>query len=122
MKKKTSTRRSPRRHDIWLVRFPFSDLASSKVRPALLLAFHGEDVIVAGIFSRIPSGRFARTWVPIEDTDPDFRRTGLRKTSILKAEKIAVVHRTVLVRRLGTLPPSLVTRFRQALTIALHLD
>jgi len=97
MKKKTSTRRNPKRHDIWLVRFPFSDLVSSKVQPALLLAIHGEDVIVAGIFSRIPSGHLAKTWVRVEDANPFFQRTGLKKTSLIKAEKLAVVHQSVLV-------------------------
>lgn len=56
--------RKPRPREIWLVRFPFSDLTSSKVRPSLVIAVHGQDVIVAGIFSR----RIAvlrKTWVRI---------------------------------------------------------
>jgi len=44
----------PKRGEIWLVRFPFSDLSSAKLRPALVWAIHGEDVILIGIFSRIP--------------------------------------------------------------------
>ena len=44
--------RTPKRGEVWLVRFPFSDLATTKLRPALVLAIHGEDVIVIGIFSR----------------------------------------------------------------------
>lgn len=122
MKKKTSTKRTPKRLDIWLLRFPFSDPTSSKVRPALVLAVHGQDVIVVGIFSRVPAGSARKTWVRIEDSFPDFRRTGLKKTSVLKAEKIAVIHESVLVRRLGTLSPALVKRVRQALKTALYLN
>jgi mRNA interferase MazF len=122
MKKKTSTKRNPKRHDIWLVRFPFSDLASSKVRPALVLAIHREDVIVAGIFSRVPSSPLAKTWVRVEDGGSHFRRTGLKKTSVVKTEKLAAVHQSVFVRRLGTLAPPLAASVELALKIALHLD
>ena len=122
MKEKTSTRRIPKRHDIWLVRFPFSDLASTKVRPALVLAVHGEDVIVAGVFSRIPRGQLRKTWVRIEEGDTSFLRSGLKKTSLLRAEKLAVVDASVLVRKLGSLSPVLAKRVRQALRAALHLD
>lgn len=122
MKEKTSTRRNPKRHDIWPVRFPFSDFASTKVRPALVLAVHGQDVIVAGVFSRIPRGQLRKTWVCIEEGDASFLRSGLKKTSLLRAEKLAVVDASVLVRKLGSLSPALAKRVGQALRAALHLD
>jgi len=111
----------PKRGEVWLVRFPFTDLTSTKLRPALVLAVHGEDVIVVGIFSRVPTGALCRTWVLVEDRHPAFLRTGLRKTSLLKAEKIAVVHESVFQRKLGTLPPDLMAQVEEALKRALHL-
>ncbi len=45
----------PRRGEVWLVGFPFTDLSSAKRRPALVWVTHGEDVIVLGIFSRVPA-------------------------------------------------------------------
>jgi len=51
---------------------------------------HGEDVIVMGIFSRVPTGALRKTWVQIEAGHPVFSQTGLKKTSLLKAEKIAI--------------------------------
>ena len=48
------TRLKPKRGEIWLLRFPFTDLSSSKVRPALIIATYEEDSIVLGIFSRVP--------------------------------------------------------------------
>ena len=37
----------PKRGEIWLVRFPFTDLVSTKLRPALVWATHGTDIIVS---------------------------------------------------------------------------
>jgi mRNA interferase MazF len=109
----------PKRGEVWLVRFPFTDLASTKFRPALVLAVHGEDVISVGIFSRIPVGTLSKTWVLIEDRHPAFMQTGLKKSSILKAEKIAVIHETVFQRKLGILPEDLLTQAQEALKKAL---
>lgn len=122
MKKKISTKPTPRRGEIWLVRFPFTDLAATKVRPALVVAVHGEDAIVVGIFSRLPAGTTRSTWVQLPDTDADFARTGLKRSSLLKAEKIAVIHRSVLVRKLGTLSPRLLKQVEPALKRALRLS
>lgn len=93
----------PKRGEVWLVRFPFTDLASTKLRPALVLAVHGEDIIVMGIFSRIPAATLRKTWVCIEDRHHAFPRSGLKKASLLKAEKIAVIHESVFQRKLGSL-------------------
>ena len=73
-REKTSTMPKPKRGEVWLVRFPFSDLTSAKLRPALALVVHGEDVIVMGIFSRVLAGTLRRTWVRIEDSHPAFAR------------------------------------------------
>jgi len=35
----------PKRGEVWLVRFPFTDLTSTKLRPALVWAVHGEDKV-----------------------------------------------------------------------------
>ena len=47
---------SPKPSEVWLVRFPFTDLTSAKVRPSLIVATHQQDVIILGIFSKIPGG------------------------------------------------------------------
>ena len=111
----------PKRGEVWLVRFPFTDLTSTKLRPALVLAVHREDVIVTGIFSRVPSGRLRRTWVLVEDCHPAFQQIGLKKTSLLKAEKITVIHESVLQRKFGTFPPDLMAKTEEALKSAIHI-
>jgi hypothetical protein len=47
-----------------LVNFPFSDLQSAKVRPALVLTAGRDDVIILGIFSKVPEVLRA-SWVRI---------------------------------------------------------
>jgi len=111
----------PKRGELWLVRFPFTDLTSTKLRPAFVAAVHREDAIVVGVFSRVPAGTLQRTWVLVEDKHPAFAQTGLKKTSILKAEKIAVVHESVFQKRLGRLAPDVVVQVQEALKQALLL-
>jgi len=91
------------------------------LRPTLVVAVHGEDAIVTGIFSRVPVGTLRKTWVLIEDQHPAFPQTGLKKTSVLKAEKIAVVHESVFQKKLGRLAPDGVAQVQQALKRALLL-
>ena len=82
---------NPQPREIWLVKFPFSDLTSTKLRPALILAVHREEVIILGIFSKIPTGSLRNTWVIIPDNYSQFTQTGLKKTSLIRADKITQV-------------------------------
>ncbi|MDX2217295.1 MAG: type II toxin-antitoxin system PemK/MazF family toxin [Oculatellaceae cyanobacterium bins.114] len=111
---------NPNSGEIWLVNFPFSDLTSTKVRPAFVLATHRQDVIILGIFSKIPAGNLADSWVLVEDSHPEFSPTGLKKSSLLRADKIATVHESVFQKQLGTLPNDMVSLVYTALRKALH--
>ena len=111
----------PQPGEIWLVRFPFSDLTAAKLRPALILAIHREEVIIAGIFSKIPAGGLQNSWVLIQDNDTQFAQTGLKKTSLIRADKIATVSTSVFQRKLGNLSPDLSIKVQKALKIALNL-
>ena len=93
----------PKPAQVWLVRFPFSDLTATKVRPALVLAVHREELIILGIFSKIPVDALRETWVLIEEDHPEFLQVGLKKTSLIRADKIATVHESVFQRQLGIL-------------------
>jgi len=107
--------------DIVLVRFPFTDLATTKVRPAVVLATHGDDVTIVGIFSSIPQP-VRSTWLVIGDREPHFAATGLRMASVIKAERIAVIEQSLIVRKLGTLPAAQFQRLREAVKRSLQLE
>jgi len=111
----------PQPGEIWLVRFPFSDLTAAKLRPALILAIHREEVIIMGIFSKIPASGLQSSWVLIQDSNPQFSQTGLKKTSLIRADKIATVSKSVFQRKLGNLSPALLIKVQKALKIALNL-
>jgi len=72
---------TPKPGEVWLVRFPFTDLTTTKQRPAFVVATHGEDIIVAGIFSRVPA-KLRATWILIDEwiwtdrTQEDFNTQG----------------------------------------------
>jgi mRNA interferase MazF len=107
--------------DVVLVRFPFTDMTSAKVRPAVVISTKKQDVIVIGVFSRVPQV-IADTWVLLDALVHYFPDTGLKKTSVAKAEKIAVIDKKIIRRRIGTLPPEMMAQVKMAVKRALKLD
>lgn len=77
------------KHTVVLVPFPFEDLSSSKVRPAVCLTDpvgpHNH-IILAFITSRISDSPL-ETDLIIDSGDPDFASTGLRVSSTLQLHR-----------------------------------
>ena len=107
--------------DVVLIRFPFTDLSTAKLRPALVLATHGDDLTIVGIFSGSPQPP-RKTWILLSTQDPAFSQTGLKTNSVIKAERIAVIEQSILVRKLGSLPLSQMKDVKRAVKLALNLD
>ena len=78
--------------------------------------------MVLGIFSRVPTGSLRETWVRIEEHQLSFPQSGLKKTSVLKAEKIATIHNSVFQRKLGSLSKDTLKQVEEALKRALILS
>lgn len=89
--------------DIVLMQFPFTSLTEYKIRPALVLSEKADDVIVIGIFSKVPE-LLEDSWFHVEETASWFIQTGLKKPSVIKTEKIAVIHRSLVKKKIGSLP------------------
>ena len=107
--------------DVVLVRFPFTDLTTTKVRPAVVLATHGDDLTIVGIFSSSPQPS-RQTWIALSNQDRTFPETGLKTSSVIKAERIAVIEKSIVVRKLGSLSTSQMREVKRAVKLALNLD
>ncbi len=100
------------KHKIVLVPFPFDDLSSEKVRPAVCLTDPigpYDHVILAFITSHVPDHLLPSDLV-IRDSDANFAATGLRVSSTLQLHRLMTVTQALLRRELGTLPPILQTQ------------
>jgi mRNA interferase MazF len=106
--------------DVVLVRFPFTDLSAAKLRPAIVLAICGDDLTIVGIFSGIPQPARG-TWIPLSTDDPAFPQTGPKTSSVIKAERIAVIEQSILDRKLGSLTAAKLDEVKKAVKLALNL-
>ncbi len=94
------------RYSVVLVPFPFDDLSSTKVRPAVCLTDPigpYRHVVLAFITSRAPK-RFLASDLVIDSRDGDFPVTGLRMSSTLQLHRLMTATTSLIRRRLGELP------------------
>lgn len=95
------------RGKIVLVPFPFDDLATLKVRPAVCLTNPigpHHHVIVSFISSRLPAD-LLETDLILDSMHEDFAKTGLRVSSTLRLHRLMTVTTSLFQRELGELPP-----------------
>jgi mRNA interferase MazF len=101
-----------KRGDIILVHFPFTDLSSTKQRPALVVSSDAlnavsEDVLVVAISSQVPARLAAEEFlIP----SGDLAACGLPKPSILRLAKLASLHRQLVIKRIGFMPEPVLRR------------
>ena len=111
------------RGTVILVPFPFTELSSQKVRPALILsrgATVSGDIIVAFISSVLTRPNH-RTHVLVRMGTDAFERTGLKVSSVIRCDKLATLDRRIVLGELGALPPSFLRRVNVAIRSALGL-
>jgi mRNA interferase MazF len=97
------------RHKVFLVPFPFDDLSSAKVRPAICLTEPigpHRHVILALITSQ-PVLTPLLTDLLLDAHHADFSATGLRVTSTARLHRLITVSTSMLSRELGVLSPVL---------------
>lgn len=97
------------KNSIVLVAFPFDDLSTVKVRPAICLTepLGGHNhLVVAFITSQIPMA-LDTTDIVVLPTEVGFAQTGLRVASAIRLHRLMTVSTGIVRRRLGTLPESL---------------
>lgn len=85
---------------IVLVPFPFTDLTSAKLRPALVIYEGDKDVILVFISSKIPS-ELSEADILITKNHSGFKTAGLKVDSVIRLDKIATVLKDLIVGEIG---------------------
>jgi len=101
-----------KQRDIVLISFPFTDLSSSKQRPALVISSDKyinshKDLIIVAITSQIPATlSFDEFFIP----KANLMIAGLPKVSIIKLGKIITLHQQLVRKKLGYLPENIFSK------------
>ena len=109
--------------DIILIPFPFTDLTTTKQRPALIVSsnqFHHQrnDIIVMAISSQIPAQMPEDEYL-LSTTDQ--KASGLPKRSIIKLGKIIAINKKLTRKKLGRLPEQTVTSILDRFKVVLDI-
>jgi len=92
-----------KRGDILLLSFPFTDLQTRKVRPALVVSSNSfnkrsRDAIFVFITTREYTSPFD---IRIKETDRSFQTTKLKVASTFRISKLMCLEQKLAIRRLG---------------------
>ncbi|MCY2994224.1 MAG: type II toxin-antitoxin system PemK/MazF family toxin [Planctomycetota bacterium] len=103
--------------EVVLVRFPFSDLSQSKLRPAVCLADAGRgDWVLCQITSNAYGDSRA---IPLDD--PDFVSGGLKVVSYSRPAKLFTAHERLIAKSVGKLRDDTLRRVVDAVVILLQI-
>ena len=112
------------KYSIVLVPFPFDDLSSSKVQPAVCLTEpigQHHHVVLAFISSREPR-KLLTTDILISANEADFRNTGLHVSSVLRLHRMMTVTTNIIQRKLGQLSKPKQEAIQKQLKILFDLE
>ena len=96
--------------DIVLLSYPFTDARGTKVRPALIVSPNqfnrgGQDIVVLLITSRTENPSVHDVHIAANSTE--FSRSGLQRDSLIRISRIITLHKSLVMRSLGSLGPKL---------------
>ena len=108
--------------DIVLVRFPFTDLSQTKLRPGVILWVNpdGDDVMLCAISSQ-KIDRLSPEDIPLLPADPGFSNTGLQVPSKIRTARIATLTKQFVIRKFGSLTTQQIQLLNKKLIEVLQL-
>jgi mRNA interferase MazF len=114
-----------KRGDVVLVDFPFPQGTGSKVRPALVIQNNPDNARMANTILAQVTGNVQRagepTQVLIDIATADRKQSGLQFDSVVNCINLVAIDRSLVLRRLGSLPLPLLDAVGDALKVALEL-
>ena len=90
---------SPSEGSVVLVRFPFSDLSSSKLRPAVVIASAGRD---DWILCQVTSNPYSDT-TSVQITDSNFETGSLQRISYARPARLFTANSSLIETEVGKL-------------------
>jgi mRNA interferase MazF len=111
------------KHKVVLVPFPFDDLSSTKVRPAVCLTDPigpHRHVVLAFITSRVPAQPLGTDLV-FDAEDANFSTTGLSVSSTMQLHRVMTVTTALIRRELGRLSPRMQSEVEHRLRLLFGL-
>jgi mRNA interferase MazF len=105
------------KHAVVLVPFPFDDLSSSKVRPALCLTSeigNFRHIVIAFISSKTPAELLPSDYL-IKKGTSDWQGSGLAADSVVRLHKLVTIPRALIKRKLGKIPEPAAAKVRKKL-------
>ena len=113
-----------KRGQIVLLSFPFTDLQTKKVRPALVVSSDSFNTIGSdAVFIFITSKRYDGPYdIWLEHGDPEFQATKLKMPSTLRVSKIMCLEQDLVKRRLGYLDDKTLQKVEHALMQLFELN
>ena len=110
--------------DVVLITYPFTDLSSIKVRPALVISSlkynqRQDDVIFLPITHNVT--RIYSEDIHVSPTDSGFKETGLKKTSAIRAGKVFTLQKDLAKSYLGNVSDELLNKTRLSLKKLLEI-
>ena len=113
-----------KRGTIVLTPFPFTDLKTIKRRPALIVSnddLKTGDVIAAFISSQTANISPQTDYI-LEETDSNFKNTGLKVTSVFKMNKLLTIEKNLLIGELGFISYDLMKILDGKLKLSLDIE
>jgi mRNA interferase MazF len=102
--------------DIILLPFPFTDLSGGKIRPAVILIVSEDDITVCFLTTQLKL--FSEFDISIEPSEMN----GLKKTSMIKTNKLATIDKELIIGRIGILEDHYIDMLNQNLLRILKLQ
>jgi mRNA interferase MazF len=105
-----------KQRDIILIPIPFTDLASQKKRPAIVISSDAynethEDIVVVALTSNIEPRNFA---VPL--TGNDLENGDLKVTSMIRVDKIYTLNKSIVIKTFGRVKADILAKIKDSIT------
>src|SRR4030067_2321126 len=104
-----------KQRNIILIPIPFTDLTSQKKRPAIIISNDKynethEDIVVVALTSNVESRDFT-----IMLTNDDMEEGALKVTSMIRADKIYTLNKSIALKTFGRVKPDVLTKVKDSL-------